>query len=315
MSKSVPVAILIPCHNAEAYLEDVLENVLSLTYPHLEIIVCDDASDDGSREILGQFNSRMRILENPRRLGVSATRNRLLRESSADYIHFHDDDDLMKPYLVEVMLPWLETGAYDVVAGQVANFYNDAIEQVRDGFPVRPKEAAEHPFQHYLAVAGHVINKMYRRGALEAVGGFREDFHPGEDFDLDLRLAVSGARLATVGETVVYHRCRETPRTFTHCQLMINAFRSYADAVEACPDAVLKESEDFRRVSADRIWHMGRLLSEQGAMDDALVAFEKAREIWPGVRPSGSIAYQMIRRTLGIGVAERLRVSRGKRTG
>lgn len=89
---------IIPCHNSELYLREALESALAQTYPDVEVIVVDDGSTDASGEIAQQFP--VRSLHQCNR-GLSAARNKGIRESKGSCLVFLDADDRLKPGAIE----------------------------------------------------------------------------------------------------------------------------------------------------------------------------------------------------------------------
>jgi glycosyltransferase involved in cell wall biosynthesis len=92
---SVPqVSVLIPCFNAEPFISETLESVLSQTWPNIEVVVVDDGSQDLSAQVIERYESRgVRLVRQPNR-GAGAARNTALDASSGSFVQFRDADDL-----------------------------------------------------------------------------------------------------------------------------------------------------------------------------------------------------------------------------
>lgn len=91
----VIVSVIIPVYNAETYLKECLDSVLSQTMGHLEVICIDDGSTDNSRCLIQEYqkaDSRIRILEQENQ-GPGPARNRGIRAAAGKYISFLDADD------------------------------------------------------------------------------------------------------------------------------------------------------------------------------------------------------------------------------
>src|SRR5690606_41464320 len=84
------VSVIIPFYNAERFIEEAIESVLVQTYPHWELLLVNDGSTDGSKEIAEryaeQYPERIRYLEHPDRAnqGASASRNMGIRHARGD---------------------------------------------------------------------------------------------------------------------------------------------------------------------------------------------------------------------------------------
>ncbi len=94
-------SIVMPVYNRESFLEKSIQSVVSQTYPHFELIVVDDGSTDGSRQIINSMivkNPKIDIhycrKENGER---GAARNLGANKASGEYLNFFDSDDLLYP--------------------------------------------------------------------------------------------------------------------------------------------------------------------------------------------------------------------------
>jgi glycosyltransferase involved in cell wall biosynthesis len=88
------------CNHAK-YVEEAVDSALAQTHSNLELVVVDDASDDGTPEILAAYSDpRVRLFKNPRRLGQADNRNRAVDLSRGELIKFLDDDDVLDPTCV-----------------------------------------------------------------------------------------------------------------------------------------------------------------------------------------------------------------------
>lgn len=96
---------IIPLHNKEPYIERAIRSVLNQTYPHLELIIVDDASSDNGPKLAAAFDdSRIRILtrEYPGPGGYAA-RNTGISNAHGEFVAFLDADDWWHPNHLEQM--------------------------------------------------------------------------------------------------------------------------------------------------------------------------------------------------------------------
>lgn len=113
------VSIIIPVYNVEKYLARAVTSILAQTSADLELILVDDASQDGSAAIMAECaarDARVRCIVLPENQGVSAARNRGLDEARGEWIAFCDGDDWYAPDYLGKMLELAErTGADHVI--------------------------------------------------------------------------------------------------------------------------------------------------------------------------------------------------------
>jgi hypothetical protein len=194
------VSVLVPARNAERFLAEALESALAQPRVELELLVCDDASRDGTARVAVSFaarDRRVRVLRHRRSRGVVAARNALLAEARGRYVAFLDADDAYLPGGLAAQVKLLERRA-DVAlvhgGAQIVDedgralppwrrpFSDDVIEDGRDAF-------AELLLCNELTTSTVVA----RRAAVTAAGGFHSVGQSSSDWDLWLRLALQGA--------------------------------------------------------------------------------------------------------------------------
>ncbi|MCC7007753.1 MAG: glycosyltransferase family 2 protein [Acidobacteria bacterium] len=106
------VSVLIPVRNGEPFLAETIEAALAQTLPPLEVIVVDDGSTDGSREVAVRFAPRVSVVSNTAGRGASAARTCASRLARGAYFQYVDADDLLHPHALEARVSALEaTGA------------------------------------------------------------------------------------------------------------------------------------------------------------------------------------------------------------
>ena len=92
------ISIIVPVYNVREYLNDCLDSLMRQNYPKIEIILVDDGSTDGS----AKKDSRIKVIHQQNQ-GLSAARNRGIKEASGNYITFVDSDDAVSPDYVQYM--------------------------------------------------------------------------------------------------------------------------------------------------------------------------------------------------------------------
>ena len=100
------VSIIVPVYNAEKYIKQCLESIISQTYENIEIIVVNDGSKDNSLNILKEYvkkSNKMKLVDK-KNGGVSSARNAGLKEATGEYITFVDSDDWLEKNAIEIML-------------------------------------------------------------------------------------------------------------------------------------------------------------------------------------------------------------------
>src|SRR5262245_64311987 len=94
------VSCIVPVHNGERYLAQAIQSIIGQTYSSLEIIIADDGSTDGTRDVAAGFGGRIQYLHQLNS-GAASARNLGLRGANGEFVAFLDADDLWLPEKLE----------------------------------------------------------------------------------------------------------------------------------------------------------------------------------------------------------------------
>ncbi|HEY7545941.1 MAG TPA: glycosyltransferase [Blastocatellia bacterium] len=186
MQKTDLVSVIIPCYNQAHFLREALESVIGQTYPHYEVIVVDDGSTDDTQKVSSTFE-RVRCLKQKNR-GLAAARNAGFEASRGSLVVFLDADDRLLPAALEDGINSLDSHPACAFA------YGHVRLIASDGSPVPTPHQVAIESDHYLELLRHNIiwttgAIVYRREALDEVGGFNPLVSGSADFDLNARIS------------------------------------------------------------------------------------------------------------------------------
>ena len=190
------ISVIVPVYNVEEYLEECLESIKNQTYTNIEVILVNDGSTDGSREICEWFcqkDSRFKLI-NQENQGQSVARNRGVKESAGEFIMFVDSDDVIKKNVLEVLLPYMKTEV-DIVECRMTRkkeeFYLNKPSKIV--FEGNAKEAILNCIA-IKEVKFCPVTKLYRREIVEKVpfleGYIYEDVFTGINYLKHMRKIV-----------------------------------------------------------------------------------------------------------------------------
>jgi len=184
-SATPAVSVVIPCFNQGHFLAEAIDSVRAQTYSLHEVIVVDDGSLDNSYEVAGRYPDVQRL--RPRHRGVAASRNLGLARARGDFIVFLDADDRLLPHAIERGVAALSKRPQIAAAVGMSRDIGDDGEVIGEGGqPLVTQDHYLHLLEDCYIWSGSSI--VYRRAALEAVGGFDVGLRAGDDYDLYLRL-------------------------------------------------------------------------------------------------------------------------------
>lgn len=115
---STRISLIIPVYNVEPYLQECLDSVIRQTLSDIEIICVNDKSTDRSLDILqksARQDQRIRIINNPENMGLSAARNIGLENANGKYIYFLDSDDMITDNAMERLWNVAEDERTDII--------------------------------------------------------------------------------------------------------------------------------------------------------------------------------------------------------
>ena len=209
MSSEPPlVSVVIPTYDGAYYLGETIGSVLAQTYPHLEVLVVDDGSTDGTPNaaVAGHdADPRVRYLRQAN-AGTAAARNLGVAHARGEFIALLDHDDLWEPHKLERQLPLFagDDPAIGAVIARIEFFRTATGENTAEYFPGRELDVHDLLAHRVLPIQ----TVVFRRDALAAVGPFDVDLRGTDDWDLGIRLA---ARFRIVGLPETLARVRLHP--------------------------------------------------------------------------------------------------------
>ncbi|MCD7779529.1 MAG: glycosyltransferase family 2 protein [Candidatus Gastranaerophilales bacterium] len=119
------VSIIIPFNNVESYIEECLKSVLYQTLEDIEVICINDASTDGTREIVNLYaenDKRIKLIDLNSRQGQGYARNRGIEAAKGEYIGFVDSDDFVEENMFELLYNAAKKDDTDITMCQVQEF-------------------------------------------------------------------------------------------------------------------------------------------------------------------------------------------------
>ena len=202
-----PVAVVVPVFNGRKTIEACLDSLLAQDYPRemLEIVVVDNASTDGTAQVLERYQDRIRLLSEQTK-GPSAARNKGVREASSEVIAFIDADCVADIAWLRNLVEPLTDQAVGLCGGRIlsrrpCNRIEEFGEQIHD------HQKAIEVYKPPYAIS---MNWASPRRVLLEAGLFDEAFLRCEDVILSQRIDQLGYELAYQHSAIIFHRNENT---------------------------------------------------------------------------------------------------------
>ncbi len=202
------ISLIIPCYNAEQTLRKCLKSVVGQTYHNLEIILIDDGSIDGSREIYQEFEKedhRIKILKQENS-GVAKARNKGTKTATGDYICFVDSDDWVEANYCATLYHLIEKENADIAIVEAA--YEDENGKVVFNKPISDEKVFDGRRALSLLLEDKVIQshpwgKLYKTNLLSNIN-FPEDLKCFEDYSTLFKIFDKAVKVARTNDKL-YH--------------------------------------------------------------------------------------------------------------
>src|SRR5712664_1570647 len=280
------VSVIIPAYNVSPYIGETLDSVFAQTFADYEIIVINDGSPDTEEFecALKPFKERINYLKQDNR-GASAARNTGLRAARGEFIAFLDADDLWLSNYLEEQIRFIREHDCDLVCADAEVFSNSSRDEKTYMEALMPDAplTGEITFLARLGAAESLITSgvLVRRERVFEAGLFDEALYNSQDFDLWLRLARSGSRMAYQRRTLLRYRSRDNSLSGDEVNVHRRELR-VLEKVERSYDLSPTERPEvvsvIERRRAVLEFELGKLYLARGEFTRARESFGKANQ-------------------------------------
>ncbi|MDT5184666.1 MAG: hypothetical protein QOI29_2824 [Mycobacterium sp.] len=251
------VSVCIPAFQAERHLQATIDSVLAQNYADLDIVIVDNNSSDGTRDILEMVkDDRVRIIRNATTLPMHANFNFAVHQSRGEFVKVVCADDTIEPECIEAQVAVLEHIPEVVLVAARTDFIDDAGELLRPAKGlggIVGRQPAQRVIKHVIRSGtnpiGPPVAVMFRRINFDRCGGFRTDLSFVGDLDLWVRLLHGG--------------------DFFGQPLTLASFRINSESVTGWTSArsqLVQKTEFDRRLVGDPRWNISAADRAQGRL-------------------------------------------------
>jgi glycosyltransferase involved in cell wall biosynthesis len=194
------ISCIVPVFNGEKFLSAALDSIYAQTWRPIEVIVVDDGSTDGTKDVVAQYAGRL-VYVRQQNAGQAAARNRGLAIAQGEFVAFLDADDLWHPEkLARQMACFMARPALEMCITYEKHFWEKESEE-------EAQRLATHNHPWARGGLGLVCQALLaRRHVFDTVGGFDPALRRGEDTDWFARTEERGIVREILPEILVYRR-------------------------------------------------------------------------------------------------------------
>jgi glycosyltransferase involved in cell wall biosynthesis len=296
------VSVIIPAYNVSSYIGETLDSVFAQTFADYEVIIINDGSPDTEEleRALSRFIDQVNYLKQENR-GASAARNTGLHAAKGEFIAFLDADDLWLPSYLDEQIKFMTECDCDLVCSD-AEVFSDVcheeqsyMEALMPGSP----STGNVTFLGLLSAEQSLITSgvVVRRELVIKAGLFDEALRNSQDFDLWLRLAHKGTRMAYQRRTLLRYRSRDNSLSGDEVNVHRRELR-VLEKVESSYDLSLAERPEaisvIERRRAVLEFELGKLYLVRGEFTHARESFGKAHQSQRSWKTQAAVSFSRL---------------------
>ncbi len=207
MNNKPLVSVVIPVFNGASFLEEAVSSVFKSSYRNIEVLLIDDGSTDKSKELCAKLEkkySRVKFYSFPKNKGLGRVLNFAIDNAKGEYICRLNQDDIMLPHRIRTQVEYLLEHTDVVALGSSIRLFDEKGRTQIVHFLARDAQ---------IKRVWHIVSPfadpsvMYRKNVAKQVGGYKQEFWPGDDTHLWIRMGQAG-KLANIDKPLVevrYH--------------------------------------------------------------------------------------------------------------
>lgn len=247
------VSVCIPAYQAARYLQATIDSILAQTHRDFELVIVDNASTDGTREILDAItDDRVRVVRNESTIPVVDNFNCAVRHTRGELVKLVCADDLLAPDCLGEQVAVLVNSPDVALVSARTDFVDDDGEVIVKARGLRgmggrlPADTAVRRLVHNGGnPIGAPVAVMFRRVDFDRCGGFHNDQPFLADLDLWVRLLRGGDFVGLTSTLGSFRVHSESVSGLTSVRSQISAHRAF--------DRVLRADTRWNLTIADRV--------------------------------------------------------------
>lgn len=264
------VSVVMSVYNDADYVGEAINSLLRQTYKNIEIIVVNDASTDGTLEVLKCFGDKIKLINNAKNMKLAHNLNLAISESQGEYIARMDADDISAPNRIETQVRFMEENPDIDICGSYAKAFGASDNLMK--YPAKHDEIKatllfENAFCHPAV--------MFRKKSIDFQ--YDERLSASQDYELWSRV-IWNKRFANIPEVLLNYRIHDGQTKFK------NGLKQKAGAIQARKQML----EKLRVTSEDDVgifnWlcavGVQRTKAELKKIENSLISILNANKEW-----------------------------------
>lgn len=209
--KMPKISVVMAVYNGMPYVKEAVRSILTQSYKNFEFIIVNDASTDSTLKYLKNLkDTRIKIINNPKNLGLAVSLNKALEVAGGQYIARMDADDISLPKRFEKQVEYLEHNPQVSLCGCWVDLIDKKGKIIGEKkYPLSDSELKK-ALKWYQPIVHPTF--MARANFYKSLGGYDEHFDYAEDYELLIR-AMKKYKLANIPNKLLYWRLADERRS------------------------------------------------------------------------------------------------------
>lgn len=215
----ITFSVIVTFYNQREFVADALDSILAQSGEDIEVVAVDDGSDDGTADVLRDYEAAVKVVVHERNEGASSARNSGAAMATGDYLLFLDGDDAFMPWAFDVYRTIVRARRPVLIFGALLWFEGP--------LPATPDEPAsvrliEYPdyFRKDRSLGAWAGGTAIDSRAFREAGGWDPKVAVCEDYDLVWRLGLSGPVVYAIEPATALHRAHGGQTTQQHARML-----------------------------------------------------------------------------------------------
>jgi glycosyltransferase involved in cell wall biosynthesis len=214
------VTIGIPVYNVSKYIRLAMESALAQTFDSIEFLICDDCGIDDSIDIICEYQQQhprgkdIRIVRQPKNMGIGAGRNRIVDEAQGKFLYFMDADDTIAPNTIQLLYDNAQKYHAELVYGSHERIeeYAEEVKRVKKQYPniqfTHEDTYANYAFEQYNRIEAMVWNILIDMEVFRKNGLYFNLINYWEDLTFTMDLPTYVTRVVLLSDITYHYYCR-----------------------------------------------------------------------------------------------------------
>lgn len=215
LPKYPKVSAVVPTYNLKKILLECLQSIVEQNYPNLEVIVVDNASIDGTSEAVRKKFPKVKLIRNPRNLGVTGGANTGVKKATGDYVWLVDHDNILESNMLSIMVKLAESDPKIGIVVPKIYYWEDKNMIWAAGTEINMltgenifrggKDVGQYEKVEEIQIAP--ANFLVKREVIKKIGLYDDIFYISyEDSDFSFRVKKAGFKIVYTPRAVCYHK-------------------------------------------------------------------------------------------------------------